>query len=86
MFIISQLWLTSHLRSTVVLLDTGMPGTSREIYNEDANDGTRTCNPLVLRQPPLRNDKHIMINKTHVELVILENKSFYLKHDFFSQL
>ena len=25
-FIISQLWLTSHLRSTVVLLDTGTPG------------------------------------------------------------
>ena len=31
-FIISQLWLTSHSRSTVVLLDTGTPGTSREIY------------------------------------------------------
>ena len=30
-FIISQLWLTSHPRSTVVLLDTGTPGTSREI-------------------------------------------------------
>ena len=37
MFIISQLWLTSHPRSTVVLLDTGTPGTSREIYSEDAN-------------------------------------------------
>ena len=34
-FIISQLWLTSHPRSTVVLLDTGTPGTSREIYNEE---------------------------------------------------
>ena len=32
-FIISQLWLTSHPRSTVVLLDTGTPATSREIYN-----------------------------------------------------
>ena len=31
-FIISQLWLTSHLRSTVILLDTGTPGTSREIF------------------------------------------------------
>ena len=39
MFIISQLWLTSHPKSTVVLLDTGTPGTSREIYSEDANDG-----------------------------------------------
>ena len=27
--------LTSHPRSTVVLLDTGTAGTSREIYNED---------------------------------------------------
>ena len=42
MFIISQLWLTSHSGSTVVLLDTGNPGTSREIYSEDADDGTRT--------------------------------------------
>ena len=40
MFVISQLWLTSHLRGIVVLLDTGTPGTSREIYSEDADDGT----------------------------------------------
>ena len=26
----------------MVLLDTGTPGNSREIYSEDANDGTRT--------------------------------------------
>ena len=32
-FIISQLWLTYHPRSTVVLLDTGTHGTSREIYS-----------------------------------------------------
>ena len=38
-FIIFQLWLTSHPRSTVVLLDTGTPATSREIYSEDADDG-----------------------------------------------
>ena len=42
MFIISQLWLTSHSRSTVVPLDTGTPGTTREIYSEGADDGTRT--------------------------------------------
>ena len=36
-FIISQLWLTSHPRGTVVLLDTGTPGISREIYSEDAD-------------------------------------------------
>ena len=46
-FIISQLWLTSHPRSTVVLLDTGTPGTSREIYNEDANGESRTRNPWI---------------------------------------
>ena len=44
-FIISQLWLTSHPRSAMVLLDTGTPGTSRVIYSEDADDGTRTRNP-----------------------------------------
>ena len=49
-FIVSQLWLTSHPRSTVVLLDTGTPGNSRKIYNEDADDGTLTCNPLVINQ------------------------------------
>ena len=26
----------------MALLDTGTPGTSREIYSEDADDGTRT--------------------------------------------
>ena len=46
-FIISQLWLTSHPRSTVVLLDTGTPGTSREIYSEDADGETRTRNPWI---------------------------------------
>ena len=41
MFIISQLWLTSDPKSTVVLMDTGTPGTSKEIYSEDADDGAR---------------------------------------------
>ena len=31
--IISQPWLISHPRGTEVLLDTGTPGTSREIYS-----------------------------------------------------
>ena len=35
MFVIPQLWLTSHPRSTVVLLGTGTPDTSREIYSEN---------------------------------------------------
>ena len=46
-FIISQLWLTSHQRSIVVLLDTETPGTSREIYSEDADGETRTRNPWI---------------------------------------
>ena len=49
-FIISQLWLTSHPRSTVVLLDTATPGTGREIYIEDADDGARTRNPSVINR------------------------------------
>ena len=46
-FIISQLWLTSHPRGTVVLLDTETPGTSREIYSEDADGETRTRNSWI---------------------------------------
>ena len=49
-FIISQLWLTSHHRSTMVLLDKGTPGTSREIYSEDADGETRTLNPSVINR------------------------------------
>ena len=36
-FVIAKLWLASHQRSTMVLLDTGSAGTSREIFSEDAN-------------------------------------------------
>ena len=50
MFIISQLWLTSHPRSTVVLQDTETPGTSREIDSEDADEGARTRSPSVLNR------------------------------------
>ena len=39
-FIISQLLLNSHPRSTVALLDTETPGTSRESYSEDAEGET----------------------------------------------
>ena len=34
----------------MVLLDTGTPGTSREIHNEDADDGTQTRNPSVINR------------------------------------
>ena len=37
----------SHPRSTVVLLDTGTPRTSIEIYSEDADGETRTRNPWI---------------------------------------
>ena len=47
LFIISQMWLTSHLRSTVVLLDTGTPETSGEIFSEDADGQSRTRSPSV---------------------------------------
>ena len=48
-YIISQLRLTSHPRSIVVQLDTGTPGTSREIYSEDANGETGTRNPWITK-------------------------------------
>ena len=48
MFIFSQLWLTSHPKSKVVLLDTGNPGASRQIYSEDVDDGTRPHSPSVI--------------------------------------
>ena len=48
--IISQLWLTFHPRGTVVLLDAGTPGTSREIYSEDADGETWTRNPSVINR------------------------------------
>ena len=47
MFIICQLWLNSHPRGTVVLLDTGASTISRETHSEDASEGTRTRNPSV---------------------------------------
>ena len=39
MFLLSQLWLTTHPRGTADPPDTGTPGTRREIHSEDADDG-----------------------------------------------
>ena len=39
-FIVAHLWLTSHLRSRVDLLEIGSPGTSKEILSEDVNGET----------------------------------------------
>ena len=36
-----------HHRSTVVLLNTGTPGTSGEIYSEDADGEARNYNPSI---------------------------------------
>ena len=44
-YIISRLWLTSHPRSTVVILDTGTPATSREIYSDYADGETELATP-----------------------------------------
>ena len=49
-FIISQLWLTSHPRSALVLLDTGTPGINRDIDSEDADGETRTRNSSVINR------------------------------------
>ena len=42
---ISLLCLTSHLRSTVVLLENRTPGTGREIYSKDVDDETSARDP-----------------------------------------
>ena len=37
----------------MVLLDTGTPGTSRELYSEDADGETRTGNPWITKPSAL---------------------------------
>ena len=46
----------------MVLLDTETPGTSRELYSEDANGETQTSNPSVINQMllPLKQIGQIM--------------------------
>ena len=45
------MWLTSHPRSTVVLLDTGTPGTSREIYSESTSSSILEKYKNLLKSP-----------------------------------
>ena len=53
----------------MVLLDIGTPGTSREIYSEDADGETRTlCTSRMRSQSQLRNDKYIMIIRELLEI------------------
>ena len=56
----------------MILLDTGTPGTSREIYSEDADGEIRTRNSSQLQ---LRNDKYIMMTiKMFFEIIgIIQN-------------
>ena len=37
----------------MVLLDTGTPGTSKETFSEDDDDGTRTRNPSITKPTAL---------------------------------
>ena len=47
----------------MVLLDTGTPGTSREIYSEDADHGTRTAGPETPRNPSAQWLEHSVYNQ-----------------------
>ena len=50
----------------MVLLDTGTPGTSREIYSEDADGADADhCTSQMRSQSQLRNDKYIMMQYTN---------------------
>ena len=73
-FIISQLWLTSHPISTVVLSHTGTPGTSRKICSEDADGETRTRNPSVINLEPNRNFSLIYLIRYHCKFSKTNNK------------
>ena len=47
----------------MVLLDTGTPGTSREIYSEDANGETRTTNLCPVEPLYFSDEKSITVEK-----------------------
>ena len=86
-FITAQLWLTSHQRGTMVLLDTGTPGTSREIFSEDADGETS----LMRSEPQLSNDKCIMmqytnwINSTLSQQQLLSFLAQWLEHTVYNR-
>ena len=62
----------------MVLLDTGTPGTSREIYSENVDDGTRTRNPSATEQAE---EQRLQYSYAHADLVdVLEAGT--LKMDF----
>ena len=47
----------------MVLLDTETPGTSREIYSEDAEGETRTRNPWITSHDEKKYEKSITVEK-----------------------
>ena len=76
--LIGQLWLTSHPRSILVLLDTGTAGTSRDIFNEDADGETRTRNPSQTIDSIHQLDKFNSFSAIAVEIVSLMARALCL--------
>ena len=60
----------------MVLLDTGTPGTTREIYSEDADDGTRTRNPSVINRVLLLCTGLLCTVRLFISLFCLLSSSF----------
>ena len=57
----------------MVLLDTGTPGTSREIYSEDADGETRTRNPWITRVRFWLQENSRLIAKASFSVMILKS-------------
>ena len=66
----------------MVLLDTGTPGTSREIYSEDANGETGTCNPWLTKAvlKPLSYTAQFAISGKELNLFSWCILSLYIYH------
>ena len=64
----------------MVLLDTGTPGTSREIYSEDADGETRARNPWITNPVlwPLRLDGETRTRNHWITNPVLQPLSYTL--------
>ena len=67
-FIIAELWLTYYPRNTVVPLDTGTPGTSREIFSEDADDETRISSSFLSSVQQCAKACHLFLSILCIEI------------------
>ena len=72
----------------MVLLDTGTAGTSREIYGEDADDGTRTGCYRCLKTPKFEGfDVNLVLDFFKRSLVqifaLLENETLQIALTFY---